>query len=48
MPWIVGAEPFAGELSLDVGVGLVVGVVPAPGVVRVRPAYQQFARLRVR
>ena len=47
MPGVVGAEALAGELPLHVGVGLVVGVVATPGVVRVGPADQQLVRLRV-
>jgi hypothetical protein len=41
MPGVVWAEALARELLVDVGVSLVVRVVAAPRVVRVRAAHQQ-------
>ena len=45
MPRVIGTESLSGELLVDVGVGLVVRVVAAPRVVRVRAADQQSAVL---
>jgi hypothetical protein len=41
MSWVVRTEALARELLVDVGVSLVVRIVAATGVVRVRAAHQQ-------
>lgn len=40
MPGIVGTQSLSGELLVYVGVGGVVGIVAAPGVVSIGAAYK--------